>query len=120
MDGAFLMTGKRPGKERWSGLSESNRHLNLGKVPYYHYTKAASVLLFSFYNTRRRFATSSRLSGFPNLGAAFYETWLIRAAFTTGDLRWRSAKREALSLSVYTRPKDRKSTRLNSSHGSLS
>ena len=25
----------------WSGLSESNRHLNLGKVPYYHYTKAA-------------------------------------------------------------------------------
>src|SRR5215471_14920152 len=26
----------------WSGLSESNRHLNLGKVPYYHYTKAAS------------------------------------------------------------------------------
>jgi hypothetical protein len=28
------------GKE-WSGLSESNRHLNLGKVPYYHYTKAA-------------------------------------------------------------------------------
>jgi hypothetical protein len=27
---------------KWSGLSESNRHLNLGKVPYYHYTKAAS------------------------------------------------------------------------------
>src|SRR5712692_9756579 len=27
--------------EQWSGLSESNRHLNLGKVPYYHYTKAA-------------------------------------------------------------------------------
>ena len=26
----------------WSGLSESNRHLNLGKVPYYHYTKAAT------------------------------------------------------------------------------
>ncbi len=26
---------------KWSGLSESNRHLNLGKVPYYHYTKAA-------------------------------------------------------------------------------
>ena len=27
--------------KKWSGLSESNRHLNLGKVPYYHYTKAA-------------------------------------------------------------------------------
>jgi hypothetical protein len=27
--------------KEWSGLSESNRHLNLGKVPYYHYTKAA-------------------------------------------------------------------------------
>jgi hypothetical protein len=33
----------------WSGLSESNRHLNLGKVPYYHYTKAAQRP--SFYNT---------------------------------------------------------------------
>jgi hypothetical protein len=32
----------------WSGLSESNRHLNLGKVPYYHYTKAAQRP--SFYN----------------------------------------------------------------------
>ena len=32
----------------WSGLSESNRHLNLGKVPYYHYTKAAQP--HSFYN----------------------------------------------------------------------
>jgi hypothetical protein len=30
----------------WSGLSESNRHLNLGKVPYYHYTKAAQGLFF--------------------------------------------------------------------------
>src|SRR6266403_3273415 len=30
----------------WSGLSESNRHLNLGKVPYYHYTKAARSELF--------------------------------------------------------------------------
>ncbi len=29
--------------EIWSGLSESNRHLNLGKVPYYHYTKAAQL-----------------------------------------------------------------------------
>jgi hypothetical protein len=28
-------------RRKWSGLSESNRHLNLGKVPYYHYTKAA-------------------------------------------------------------------------------
>jgi hypothetical protein len=33
--------------EIWSGLSESNRHLNLGKVPYYHYTKAAQRL-FSY------------------------------------------------------------------------
>jgi hypothetical protein len=30
----------------WSGLSESNRHLNLGKVPYYHYTKAAQRTSF--------------------------------------------------------------------------
>jgi hypothetical protein len=30
----------------WSGLSESNRHLNLGKVPYYHYTKAAQQRFF--------------------------------------------------------------------------
>jgi hypothetical protein len=29
----------------WSGLSESNRHLNLGKVPYYHYTKAAQRII---------------------------------------------------------------------------
>src|SRR2546428_12124551 len=35
-------------REEWSGLSESNRHLNLGKVPYYHYTKAAT--LPSFYS----------------------------------------------------------------------
>jgi hypothetical protein len=32
----------------WSGLSESNRHLNLGKVPYYHYTKAAQRNDFSY------------------------------------------------------------------------
>ncbi len=38
--------------ERWSGLSESNRHLNLGKVPYYHYTKAARRP--SFYSTTAR------------------------------------------------------------------
>src|SRR5207253_9070367 len=36
----------------WSGLSESNRHLNLGKVPYYHYTKAAQQP--SFYSTTAR------------------------------------------------------------------
>src|SRR6266704_1803028 len=36
----------------WSGLSESNRHLNLGKVPYYHYTKAAQRP--SFYSTSAR------------------------------------------------------------------
>src|SRR2546428_14072622 len=39
-------------REEWSGLSESNRHLNLGKVPYYHYTKAAQRL--SFYNMPAR------------------------------------------------------------------
>jgi hypothetical protein len=43
-------------EEKWSGLSESNRHLNLGKVPYYHYTKAAQRP--SFYNTVRQSATS--------------------------------------------------------------
>jgi hypothetical protein len=36
----------------WSGLSESNRHLNLGKVPYYHYTKAAQP--HSFYSMTAR------------------------------------------------------------------
>ena len=36
-------------ERKWSGLSESNRHLNLGKVPYYHYTKAASD--YNFYST---------------------------------------------------------------------
>src|SRR5258705_10888472 len=79
-------------EERWSGLSESNRHLNLGKVPYYHYTKAALPI----YNTWTRAATSSREQEFRQI----YETWLMRAALTTGDLRWRSAKRVALSLSV--------------------
>src|SRR6266436_3615903 len=41
--GCFHAEGSRSGKclILWSGLSESNRHLNLGKVPYYHYTKAA-------------------------------------------------------------------------------
>jgi hypothetical protein len=34
------------GTKEWSGLSESNRHLNLGKVPYYHYTKAAQRQFF--------------------------------------------------------------------------
>jgi hypothetical protein len=38
-DGERSLEGER--KRLWSGLSESNRHLNLGKVPYYHYTKAA-------------------------------------------------------------------------------
>jgi hypothetical protein len=42
--------------ELWSGLSESNRHLNLGKVPYYHYTKAAQR--HSFYNMPATPATS--------------------------------------------------------------
>jgi hypothetical protein len=43
------------GRILWSGLSESNRHLNLGKVPYYHYTKAAQRFI---YNMARRAATS--------------------------------------------------------------
>src|SRR3989442_8721783 len=49
------------GLREWSGLSESNRHLNLGKVPYYHYTKAAQ--LPSFYNmtVRQRQAFPRRL-----------------------------------------------------------
>src|SRR6266478_4535464 len=42
--------------EQWSGLSESNRHLNLGKVPYYHYTKAAQRP--SFYSMSAPAATS--------------------------------------------------------------
>ena len=41
-----------PPDEQWSGLSESNRHLNLGKVPYYHYTKAAQRP--SFYSMTAR------------------------------------------------------------------
>src|SRR5258708_32663757 len=54
---------KRGGK--WSGLSESNRHLNLGKVPYYHYTKAAD---YNFYSTlppetTRRSTDSRKESG---------------------------------------------------------
>ncbi len=44
-DAKLLKDAKRlAGKNLWSGLSESNRHLNLGKVPYYHYTKAAQRL----------------------------------------------------------------------------
>ena len=38
----------------WSGLSESNRHLNLGKVPYYHYTKAAQRPSFYSMSARQR------------------------------------------------------------------
>ena len=37
----WKMRRRRNCLKKWSGLSESNRHLNLGKVPYYHYTKAA-------------------------------------------------------------------------------
>jgi hypothetical protein len=36
-----IFEGNLRSRMLWSGLSESNRHLNLGKVPYYHYTKAA-------------------------------------------------------------------------------
>src|SRR5882762_10826752 len=78
----------------WSGLSESNRHLNLGKVPYYHYTKAAQRP--SFYSTTGTAATSLRPSP-PRVkfaaGKKGQDTWVIRADFTTGERRWRSAKR---------------------------
>ena len=85
------------GKE-WSGLSESNRHLNLGKVPYYHYTKAASNDYCSLQHAQ---AVGYKL---PSGELAHlidpYETWLMRADLTTGERRWRSANRSALSLSV--------------------
>src|SRR6267143_6195917 len=84
----------------WSGLSESNRHLNLGKVPYYHYTKAAQPL--SFYSTPAR-----QRQALPAIGIesqtrlrSDQETCVIRADFTTGERRCRSAKRVALILSV--------------------
>src|ERR1700731_2667891 len=88
----------------WSGLSESNRHLNLGKVPYYHYTKAARLQLLHFITRAAVCHKLPRYQASRTEVALFYETWLMRAAFTTGERRWRSAKREALSLSVYTRP----------------
>jgi hypothetical protein len=49
----------------WSGLSESNRHLNLGKVPYYHYTKAAQRP--SFYSMPARQGQVSSANAGPNL-----------------------------------------------------
>lgn len=86
----------------WSGLSESNRHLNLGKVPYYHYTKAAQ--LTSFYNMPAQARTSQaagpRSNVQPEKSAIGQETCVILADFTTGERRWRSAKRVAFSLSV--------------------
>src|SRR6267378_4032509 len=51
----------------WSGLSESNRHLNLGKVPYYHYTKAAQPLSFYSMPARQRQAL-------PAIAAIAFET----------------------------------------------
>ena len=84
--------------ELWSGLSESNRHLNLGKVPYYHYTKAAQLL--SIYITSSAAATSIPCHNRSNFQIGFQETWLTRADLTTGERLCRSAKRVALSLSV--------------------
>src|SRR6267143_630311 len=88
--------------EIWSGLSESNRHLNLGKVPYYHYTKAAQRP--SFYSMTGTAATRLPRPSRPKVKSAAgqkdQDTWVIRADFTTGERRWRSAKRVALSLSV--------------------
>jgi hypothetical protein len=102
----FAKYGKRWQRRKsfriWSGLSESNRHLNLGKVPYYHYTKAAQ--LHSFYNTAGRVRTSVACAQRPIIQPPgkqnSQETWVIRADFTTGERRWRSAKRVAFSLSV--------------------
>ena len=87
--------------EIWSGLSESNRHLNLGKVPYYHYTKAAQ--LSSFYSMPAvQPQASPRWPGQNQtvMSGNVQETCVIRADFTTGDRRWRSANLVALSLSV--------------------
>src|SRR2546421_2038846 len=86
----------------WSGLSESNRHLNLGKVPYYHYTKAAQRPSFYSMTAPQRQAFLARPGRKPNTHGKKkdQETWVIRADFTTGERRWRSAKRVALSLSV--------------------
>jgi hypothetical protein len=86
----------------WSGLSESNRHLNLGKVPYYHYTKAAWTILFIACLPRQRQA--SRRGHFPDkaicAAVPTQEICVTRADLTTGERFWRSAKRSAFSLSV--------------------
>src|SRR5437660_2620091 len=50
----------------WSGLSESNRHLNLGKVPYYHYTKAAQPPSFYSMPARHRQAFLTQAGLEPN------------------------------------------------------
>jgi hypothetical protein len=111
----MLLFEWKPGRSRdffgsWSGLSESNRHLNLGKVPYYHYTKAARQERFpvqNIYNTPRRKPTSPLAwpTVFPRIcPEKLYETCETRTDFTTGERRWRSANRVAFSLSVYTRP----------------
>src|SRR5207302_10227883 len=52
--------------ECWSGLSESNRHLNLGKVPYYHYTKAAQRPSFYSMTAPQRQAFLARPGRKPN------------------------------------------------------
>src|SRR5882672_9811331 len=53
-------------REEWSGLSESNRHLNLGKVPYYHYTKAAQPLSFYSMAGQQRQALPAFATARPN------------------------------------------------------
>ena len=81
---------------RWSGLSESNRHLNLGKVPYYHYTKAAWTTTFiARFSPRRQDAPET-----VEKKRANQETCVTRADLTMGERRWRSAKRVAFSLLV--------------------
>ena len=89
----FGKYGKRRQRRKtfriWSGLSESNRHLNLGKVPYYHYTKAAQRP--SFYSMTGMGATSLPREGRPKAKSAAgrkdQDTWVIRADFTTGERR---------------------------------
>jgi hypothetical protein len=96
----FAKYGKRWQRRKsfgiWSGLSESNRHLNLGKVPYYHYTKAAWTTTFIARFSPKRQGTPQTVEK----NQANQETCVTRADLTMGERRWRSAKRVAFSLFV--------------------
>src|SRR2546428_8615440 len=93
------------GLREWSGLSESNRHLNLGKVPYYHYTKAAQRPSFYSMPQGQRQARAASGGQCPRAEKqkTDQETLVTRAVFTTADRRCCSAKRVALSFAVSTR-----------------